>query len=512
MTMDSARAPHTGQDGGAATTVQRPAPAIHPPRRPDARHAERAGALRLPDSTGGAPLVLADVLAPVLTVAAVPGLHLPMRVLPLLLPLLVLQLALHTRRGLYRRRLSPSALTELPTLLGHALIVWCAAAAGLASVGPVRAPAWQALLTAVAAQTAIGCAGRGVVHRVARHRAARRTRSTLIIGGGATAQQIGAALYAHPDYGMRPVGIVETGPAAVSDDGTPAGQVLPAQLPVPPTQLPVLSGHEDIGRAVIQTTVRHALFVAPGHGGAGPDDEALVRLLAEHGVRMWFVGQARGSAPTGMPPDHLWGFTVRPLHSAPAHRVQHWGKRGLDICLALPVLAVAAPVMALCALAVRVCDGPGVIFRQERVGQEGRAFTLLKFRTLRPADEHESATRWSVARDHRMSRVGGLLRRTSLDELPQLWNVLRGDMSLVGPRPERPYFVAQFSGAHPGYPARHRMPVGITGLAQVNGLRGDTSIEDRARFDNHYIDTWSFWQDICILARTATSLFRLGGS
>jgi lipopolysaccharide/colanic/teichoic acid biosynthesis glycosyltransferase len=137
---------------------------------------------------------------------------------------------------------------------------------------------------------------------------------------------------------------------------------------------------------------------------------------------------------------------------------------------------------------------------------------VLKFRTLRPRDEHESATRWNVAEDRRMSRVGHVLRRTSLDELPQLWNVLRGDMSLVGPRPERPYFVQRFSQLHPGYAARHRMPVGITGLAQVHGLRGDTSIEDRARFDNHYIDTWSLWQDVRILLYTAGSVFRLGGS
>ncbi len=110
-----------------------------------------------------------------------------------------------------------------------------------------------------------------------------------------------------------------------------------------------------------------------------------------------------------------------------------------------------------------------------------------------------------------MSAVGRLLRRSSLDELPQLWNVLRGDMSLVGPRPERPYFVEQFSQRYPEYGARHRMPVGITGLAQVHGLRGDTSIEDRARFDNLYIDSWTLWQDVRIMLRTASSLFRLEG-
>ncbi|NUQ97017.1 MAG: transferase, partial [Streptomyces sp.] len=137
---------------------------------------------------------------------------------------------------------------------------------------------------------------------------------------------------------------------------------------------------------------------------------------------------------------------------------------------------------------------------------------LLKFRTHRPASAHEAATRWSVANEQEMSRFCQFLRRTSLDELPQLWNVCRGDMSLVGPRPERPYFVAKFSQTYPGYRERHRMPTGITGLAQIHGLRGDTSIEDRCRFDNAYIDNWSLWQDICILARTAALFVRPTGS
>ena len=161
---------------------------------------------------------------------------------------------------------------------------------------------------------------------------------------------------------------------------------------------------------------------------------------------------------------------------------------------------------------LRVSDGPRVVFRQERVGRDGRPFTLLKFRTHRPADPREAATRWSVAGERNMSRFCRFLRRTSLDELPQLWNVFRGDMTLVGPRPERPYFVAVFSQTYPGYAARHRMRTGLTGLAQIHGLRGDTSIEDRARFDNAYIDDWSLWQDVCILLRTAAALVRPTGS
>ena len=406
MTMDSAQAPHTGQDGGPATTVQR-LDTVHPPRRVNARRGAPASPGQPRHSPAGAPLVVADALAPVVTAVTVPGLDLPVL---LLLPLLALHLTLHTRRGLYRRRLSPSALLELPALFGRALILWCAAAVGLASFGPGMVPAWTVLATAVAAQTVVGCAGRSVVHRVARGLAARRTRATLIIGGGAIAQQIGAVLRAQPGYGMRPVGIVETGPTTVGD----------VEAPVPSTRLPVLSTPEDIGRAVIRTTVRHALFV--GYGGTGPYDASLVQLLAQHGVRMWLVNPA-GPAPAGVPADHIWGFAVRPLYSATAHRAQDGVKRGLDVCLALPMLLVVAPVMALCALAVRVWDGPGVLFRQERVGLDGPRLHPAEVPHLRPADEHESATRWSVAGDHRMSPVGSLLRRTSLDELPQLWNV-----------------------------------------------------------------------------------------
>ncbi|MFD0569642.1 sugar transferase [Kitasatospora gansuensis] len=169
-------------------------------------------------------------------------------------------------------------------------------------------------------------------------------------------------------------------------------------------------------------------------------------------------------------------------------------------------------MLAVCALAVRVDTGPGVLFRQQRTGLDGKVFTLLKFRTLRPANEHESATHWNIAQDHRMSRVGHFLRHSSLDELPQLWNVLRGDMSLVGPRPERPYFVMRFSQAYPEYADRHRVPVGLTGLAQANGLRGDTSIEARARFDNRYIESWNLWLDVKLLFRTAALMLHPDGS
>jgi lipopolysaccharide/colanic/teichoic acid biosynthesis glycosyltransferase len=153
-------------------------------------------------------------------------------------------------------------------------------------------------------------------------------------------------------------------------------------------------------------------------------------------------------------------------------------------------------------------SGRPVLFAQVRIGLDGRPFRIYKLRSLKPVNEQEAATTWNVVGDPRIGPVGRLLRRTSLDELPQMWNVMRGEMSLVGPRPERPGFVEQFSTEHERYWARHRVPPGLTGLAQVNGLRGDTSIADRARYDNYYIANWSLWLDLKIILLTARELLR----
>jgi exopolysaccharide biosynthesis polyprenyl glycosylphosphotransferase len=209
--------------------------------------------------------------------------------------------------------------------------------------------------------------------------------------------------------------------------------------------------------------------------------------------------------------DEIWGIPLVRLRR-PAYRLFSWRlKRVLDVVVAAALLVPLAPLMGVLALAVRWEGGPGVLFRQLRVGLDGRTFYLLKFRSLRPLDELESATSWSVPSEERVGSVGRFLRRTSLDELPQLWNVLRGDMTLVGPRPERPFFVEKFAKQYPRYVARHRVPAGLTGWAQIHGLRGDTSITDRAAFDNYYIENWSLWLDVKILVRTATAVVRREG-
>lgn len=420
----------------------------------------------------------------------------------LLLQLTVLAVVLNAQARLYKDRVLPNVLDELPVLAARVAVVWCAAAA-LSARGPLAGRVDLAgVAVAAFVHLAVVCAMRWIIFARRRRRLRARPRSALVVGTVPAAQRLCGLLAQHPEYGLRPVGTVAWGKPGAQQGG--------AQQGAEGAALPVLTSEAEMLRAIIQNSVRDVLF-APADGEH--DRTGMIKLLHRYGCTVWLLGSAlpvRTSAPRMG--AHLWGHEFRRLEPPTGDRPGLRVKRALDATAAGLLLVCVLPLLLVCALAVRLSDGPGVLFRQERVGRHGRLFVLLKFRTLRPADDREAATKWSVAHDARMSAVGRFLRRSSLDELPQLWNVVRGDMSLVGPRPERPYFVAQFSRAYPGYAARHRMVVGVTGLAQVNGLRGDTSIEDRCRFDNHYIDQWSLWQDMCILLRTALSLIRPTGS
>jgi len=177
-------------------------------------------------------------------------------------------------------------------------------------------------------------------------------------------------------------------------------------------------------------------------------------------------------------------------------------KRLFDLTVAGGALLLLTPVLAALALAVWWRDGSPVLIRQKRVSRNGRAFRMLKFRTMRLDAEEESGPVWAQADDPRCTPLGLFLRRTSLDELPQLWNVLTGEMSMIGPRPERPHFVRQFGDAMCFYDDRHNVQTGITGWAQANGLRGNTSIELRTLYDLYYIENWSVWFDLKIIVLT----------
>jgi exopolysaccharide biosynthesis polyprenyl glycosylphosphotransferase len=459
-------------------------PSVPPSAPPPVRHFARRSVSR----TASLPLLVADGGAALLAGLALAQVR-PHVALVAALVLGVLALSAHA--GLYRPAPVPAVLDELPVVCARIAVTWCTLAALVAALAPATALSARTLAAGCVLQSAVSCAGRAAVYWRLRRALVLRPSAALVIGPAATAQRVAAGLLRHPRCGLRPVGVVTDQSAGT--DG-----------------LPVLTTGEEVQRALIQNGVRAVLVVGPRREH-GP----LLGALAEAGCTLWQIGadspsHAADSSSHRAGSSRLAGFSCERIDVSRRHG--NLAKRLLDIAVSGALLLLVSPLLMVCAAALRLSDGPGVVFRQERIGKDGRLFTLLKFRTHRPVDAHEAATRWSVADDQEMGRFCHFLRRTSLDELLQLWNVLRGDMSLVGPRPERPYFVGKFNQTYPGYAARHRMRTGITGLAQVHGLRGDTSIEDRCRFDNAYIDDWSLWQDICILLRTAAALVRPTGS
>ncbi|MFA1546729.1 exopolysaccharide biosynthesis polyprenyl glycosylphosphotransferase [Actinomadura chokoriensis] len=402
--------------------------------------------------------------------------------------------AFNASGGLYRTRRSPSLLADAPPLLARTLVV-CAAVA-LLLPDPVAALLWAAALSAP-----VSLGFRAFMNAAVRTYRCRRARPrpALVVGTGGAAAHLVGILRDRGEFGLSAVGQV----AADGADLDPAS-LDPATVTAF-GETPVLGGMSDLPALVEEHSVDTLVVVAED---VHPDQlDAVLRmsfglpcetLLVQPPSDVVPVAPMRREYLAGLPCARVdWG-----LRAPSARRA----KRALDLLAASLLLVVGAPVFAACALAVRIEGGPGVLFQQRRIGLGGEEFVLLKFRTLKPADEQESDTRWTVKNDARLGRVGRFLRDTSLDELPQLWNVVRGDMSLVGPRPERPHFVEQFARTCPGYMLRHRVPVGMTGWAQIHGFRGDTSIELRARLDNHYIDHWTFAGDLKILLLTARAM------
>ena len=404
--------------------------------------------------------------------------------------LLAMLLPLFAGAGLYRSRLALSVLDDLPRLAGagavalSVLLVYTYVVWGRADGFKVAAVAGVAILLVRSVSYAAVRAMRS--HGTVAH-------PTIVVGADATGRHIVDLLFANPQYGLTPLGFVDS----VAEDRP----LLPA---------PVLGAPEHLVR-ILDRYKPTVMILA--HGAVQDADlVGLVRACHRHRCDVFVVPRLTELHSMSADVDFVWDTPLVRLQRS-AYRSPAWHlKRMLDVLFAAGALVLSAPILAACALAVYLEGGRGVIFRQERVGCDGVRFSLLKFRSMRPVDENESQTQWNISADDRLGPVGRFLRKTSLDELPQLFNILRGDMSLVGPRPERPHFVDQFDELYRGYSARHRVPSGLTGWAQVHGLRGDTSIEDRARFDNFYIENWSLWLDFKILLRTATSVFTAPGS
>jgi len=236
-------------------------------------------------------------------------------------------------------------------------------------------------------------------------------------------------------------------------------------------------------------------------------EEEALKLLADSTAAVRLVPDLRHAFRLNPSVEDFDGMPVVLVTDSPE---QGWNavlKRSFDLVCSAFGLVVTAPLMLTLAVLVKL-DSPGPVFyTQERVGLNGRRFRMIKFRSMR-ADAESQGAGWTTKDDPRRTRLGEVMRRLSLDELPQLWNVLVGDMSLVGPRPERPVYVDQFRASIPRYMLRHHVRAGLTGWAQVNGLRGDTPLERRIEYDLYYVKNWSLALDVRIILMTFARVFR----
>ncbi len=231
--------------------------------------------------------------------------------------------------------------------------------------------------------------------------------------------------------------------------------------------------------------------------------EGIVATCEKSGVHTKFIPDYNSLIPSRPYTEDLMGLPVINIRYVPLTNTGNIIiKRIVDVCGAVCGMALTSPLMLLAALLIKLTSPGPVIFRQERVGLHNKPFYMYKFRTMERQVPGEEKKAWTVRNDPRVTPVGKFLRRTSLDELPQLFNILPGDMSLVGPRPERPLFVDKFKEEIPSYMVKHQVRPGLTGWAQVNGLRGDTSIRKRIEYDIYYIENWTVWFDLKIILMT----------
>lgn len=308
-----------------------------------------------------------------------------------------------------------------------------------------------------------------------------QTRS-LIVGTGRVGRKTARALRNANWMGFKNIGFVEDQPTRWASD------------------LNILGTTADLPVLVEKYGIEHVFIALP----LGRFDEArrIFAVLSRSVVEVRLVADVPNLAGLSLTTSNLDGLPVIGLRESPHFGLNVVVKRAMDIVLSLGGLLVLSPLMLLIATVIKLTSPGPVFYRQERCGLNGRSFPMLKFRSMRVDAETQTGAVWAIRDDPRRTRLGTFLRKTSLDELPQLINVLRGDMSLVGPRPERPVFIRKFSETVPNYMARHCVKAGITGWAQVHGWRGNTSLRKRLQYDLYYITHWNPWLDLRILWMT----------
>ena len=307
----------------------------------------------------------------------------------------------------------------------------------------------------------------------------------LVIGAGALGREITQKLVAHRDLGFEVVGFLD-------DDPGKAGASI--------CGLPVLGTLKQAETTIDRYGVDQVFVALPLE--AHKKTLAVLQRIARECVDIKLVPDILQYATLNATLEDVDGTPVINLSQAPLQGWNSLVKRAMDVSVAAASLLVVAPFLPFVALAIWLPDRGPIFYRQERMGLDGKPFMILKFRSMRVDAEATSGPVWATRNDPRRTRVGAVLRAWSIDELPQLWNVLVGDMSIVGPRPERPTFVREFKHKIPQYMLRHRVKAGITGWAQVHGWRGNTSIKKRIQYDLYYIENWSLALDFKILWMT----------
>lgn len=331
-------------------------------------------------------------------------------------------------------------------------------------------------------------------------------RHVLIVGSGELAGKVAKSYLEHPEYGVELIGCLTRNQPPVGARAqlrVVGGSHIPAEaaamLHEQQQTVPIIGIYEELPEIIESGRVDQVIVALPLE-----DNNLLKAVVASIGdsmVDVKIVPDLQGFIQLGAMVEDFEGLPMISIASTPLSGINRFTKRVFDMLLGTVLFVLALPLMLLIAAVVKLTSKGPVLFSQERVGLDGKTFSIYKFRTMAIDAEAEGA-RFAVRGDPRVTGVGKLLRRTSMDELPQLWNVIRGDMSLVGPRPERPVFIDEFRQHIPKYMLRHKVQAGMTGWAQVNGWRGNTSIEKRIEHDLYYIENWSLLLDLKILART----------
>lgn len=391
-------------------------------------------------------------------------------------------------QGLYHRRRIRSRFDEGLRVVVAVLLATVILAAGLTFYRPPDFTYSRLFLVIFAGVdiTLVGLFRWAVAASLARiRRSGGNLQRVLVVGAGELGREVVERLDVHREYGFVVVGFLDDDPGRQQRDIH---------------GVPVLGTTKDLNEVVLSHHVDQVMIALPlaAHyrtvqlvRQAG---ELLVDIKVVPDVLQYYVMKAGIEDLDGLPMINLTQIPLQGLNQIV--------KRAFDIFGSTLLLMATSWLFPIIAWRIKREDGGPVFFSQVRMGMDGRSFELFKFRSMTTDAEGEGEERWTRNRDTRVTRIGGFLRRTNLDELPQLYNVFRGDMSLVGPRPEQPKFVEQFRSRYPAYNVRHRVRAGLTGWAQVNGLRGDTSIRQRVVHDLYYVENWSLGLDLRILWRT----------